>query len=220
MKKIQKKPPKVEPGVAVWILSYADMVTLLLTFFVVLFTLATVEEAKFRKLAAEVSRGFAGATAAGMTQTAAVVEVAEPTYGIRWDVAEEGTSFSQVKIIGNKITIGGKVAFDEGSSELRPEIRNILNHLGERMRGLRGRIDIRGHANLGEGKREMIDELDLSYRRARQVRDYLAKYCGVEERKMRVAGESYYRPEEEGVAGVRPPENRRVEIVNTEELSY
>jgi outer membrane protein OmpA-like peptidoglycan-associated protein len=127
--------------------------------------------------------------------------------------ADDGSS--TLGLPPDHITIGGKVAFEAGSSELKPEIRTILDRMGERMRGARGRIEIRGHAGLGEGKREMIDELELSWRRARQVRDYLVK-MGVDEYKIQVSVASPHRIDPTDAAA-RTRNVQGVEIINIAE---
>jgi chemotaxis protein MotB len=222
MKKMKKRVPPKTPSCEIWILSYADMVTLLLTFFVLLFSLSNIEVQKFKKYASVVRQGVGGERMGiiGEVPIAAVTAVADISYGLRWDVAQQGLDMLGVNISGNRITIGGKVAFDEDMSELNAAIAPQLRKIAQRLQGLRGRIEIRGHANRGEGRRRNLDEMELSFRRAVAVRDFLVKNGGVDERRIRVTSESYYRPEAEGVSGMPPPENRKVDIVHTEEMAY
>ncbi len=56
MKKRQKKP---EEGLPDWLGTYGDMVTLLLTFFIMLFSMATIEKAKFQEIAESFKGQFA-----------------------------------------------------------------------------------------------------------------------------------------------------------------
>ena len=65
-KKREEAPP---PGSPAWMSTYGDMVTLLLCFFVLLFSMSTIDAAKFEALASSLSQTFsiftAGSTAIG-----------------------------------------------------------------------------------------------------------------------------------------------------------
>jgi chemotaxis protein MotB len=56
-----------------WLVSYADMLTLLFVLFVVLFSMSSVDQKKFAELAAGLSQGF-GAQSAALTGTAAQLD--------------------------------------------------------------------------------------------------------------------------------------------------
>ena len=65
----KKKEDTPAPGSPAWMSTYGDMVTLLLCFFVLLFSMSTVDAAKFEALASSLSQTFsiftAGSTAIG-----------------------------------------------------------------------------------------------------------------------------------------------------------
>lgn len=65
----KKKEDTLAPGSPAWMSTYGDMVTLLLCFFVLLFSMSTVDAAKFEALASSLSQTFsiftAGSTAIG-----------------------------------------------------------------------------------------------------------------------------------------------------------
>ena len=211
--------PKVKKddvvGAPPWMVTYGDMMTLLLCFFILLYSMSTLEVIRFEQAAGSL-RANLGVMPQFQSEinTEAVTEFAEPTFGIRWEVAEPGVEVTSVRIEGTRITIGGKVAFDEGSYVLEDRIKSILRGLAERLRGLQGRIEIRGHANYKESA--VMDEMDLSYRRARAVRDYLIT-IKVDPHKMRVSGMSYFDPEAVDPSGRKTASNRHVTIVSTEE---
>src|SRR3954468_17780547 len=56
-----------------WLVSYADMLTLLFVLFVVLFSMSSVDQKKFAELAAGLSEGF-GAESAAFTGNAAILD--------------------------------------------------------------------------------------------------------------------------------------------------
>src|SRR5439155_13719442 len=49
-----------------WLLTYADMITLLMVLFIVLYSISQVDLAKFRQLKEGIKGGFGGASAAGL----------------------------------------------------------------------------------------------------------------------------------------------------------
>ena len=51
----RKKEPKSAPGTPAWMVTYGDMVTLLLTFFVLLFSFSSIDAAKWKQLVAAFS---------------------------------------------------------------------------------------------------------------------------------------------------------------------
>src|SRR5918997_2823531 len=73
-----------------WLVSYADMLTLLFVLFVVLFTMSSVDQKKFADLAAGLSEGFGAQTAAfsgsaaqldGPASQAVSISPAAPAHG-------------------------------------------------------------------------------------------------------------------------------------------
>lgn len=54
-----KKKQNVEEGLPEWMGTYGDMVTLLLTFFIMLFSMATIEEQKYKEIAQSLKGRFA-----------------------------------------------------------------------------------------------------------------------------------------------------------------
>ena len=65
----KRKPDEVKPGAPAWQSTFADLMNLLLCFFVLLFSMSTVDAQKFEMIAASFNQTFsiftAGATAIG-----------------------------------------------------------------------------------------------------------------------------------------------------------
>ena len=65
----KRKPEEVKPGAPAWQSTFADLMNLLLCFFVLLFSMSTVDAQKFEMIAASFSETFsifsAGASAIG-----------------------------------------------------------------------------------------------------------------------------------------------------------
>jgi flagellar motor protein MotB len=131
-------------------------------------------------------------------------------------------AFMRVKKIrdGLMFTIGGPASFEEASAELSPAVHGELEKLAVLLAGRTNKIVVRGHAArkyLPPGS-PWRDLDDLSYERARNVKDALVE-LGLDDRVFRVEAvgtREPARPRAHEPAEVG--ENRRVEVILTEQL--
>ncbi len=212
--------------------TYGDMMTLLLCFFVILVAISEVKEEKFHKVMESI-RQYLG------YENAAAVEPGDSSAGsiheqIRRVLNEQGSpnpegapvksALGQHVLVqtieeGYKITIGGKILFDEGSAELKPAACPSLDRLVDIIRGYRNKLEIRGHAAIEvlPADSPYKDLFDLAYARAKAVAEYIEK-AGIKARRIRLySGGAFDRPASnltyEGLAV-----NRSVVIIVSEEL--
>jgi flagellar motor protein MotB len=129
-----------------WLVSYSDLMSLLLCFFVMLFALSAVHEANFQS-ATESLRGGFGFFGIGSPTSKSV---AQPT--------------------GQKV--GGTILFDWGSDDLADSAKQELNEIYRQLLNTSDKVQIVGKAGLGEPS-AYRRELDLAYSRAIGVWDYL-----------------------------------------------
>jgi chemotaxis protein MotB len=112
-----------------------------------------------------------------------------------------------------RTTAGTIVYFDEGSSGLTPEAQAALKNLLPSLSGLIHKIDIRGHlspqSGVGQGRDDQL--WDLSYSRCMQVMDFLQS-LGIEPQRMRVSLAGPYEPLSLAPDEVTARKNARVEI--------
>ena len=107
----QKKPDEVKPGAPAWQSTFADLMNLLLCFFVLLFSMSTVDAQKFELIAASFSETFsifsAGATAIG-------------------DGMLISNGVSQLNMLDNYINSTGKAAESDELSDRLDEMQNKI----------------------------------------------------------------------------------------------
>jgi outer membrane protein OmpA-like peptidoglycan-associated protein len=122
----------------------------------------------------------------------------------------------EVEIIrpGQQAGTGGKVLFDAGQDTLTPRSISILDELLTRIKGYRLIMLVKGHASLDDFP-DGVDsqkQMDLSIRRAKVVQDYLVAH-GMAADVLRVEGCSVFEPvvQRQYGQGAHAP-NRRVEI--------
>lgn len=147
-----------------------------------------------------------------------------PTPGSKAHLEEQGAkgTDSEVQTIreGKRAAIGGRLLFDRGSGELTADTRNALEQIVARIRGHFNIVMIKGHSaldDLPEGT-PGPQLMELSLRRAQAVADFLISK-GVDAQVLRVQGCSTFEPinERAYTAEAQAP-NRRAEIEVTASL--
>lgn len=231
-----RRRKKAAAGVPEWVVTYGDMMSLLLTFFILLVSLSEIkDEDQYDEAVHAVQQAFgiiSGGGLAPMDEIPLNTVVEQLTETALYK--ERIRKLSQAEdpgIIGREITVkriregllfslGGRISFEPGSAELKPDGKAQLRRLADMIRGQTNKLEIRGHAAPGElAAGGAFDNLwDLSYARARAAMSYLAER-GIDARRMRLIGCADKEPM---VAGAYTDDeravNRRVELIVTEAL--
>lgn len=234
---IKKKPPPA--GAPEWVLTYGDMMSLLLCFFILLAAFADYEEGagstKNFEAAIESIHEALGVSTPGGRQLDPRVEFNTIIQKLKWaierrdertradtnEVGPRGKNFRMRRIRdGMEITIGGPVIFEPFSAELAPEGRAMLQDISDAVRGHRNKIEIRGHAAEEPRPADWTwdDAVNLSFQRARRAADELIAR-GLDPRAIRIVAAGANEPVKPGLYS--SPDlamNRRVEIVVRESL--
>ena len=227
---------KQSQGAPEWMVTYGDMVTLLLTFFVMLVSIANFEVVDDKFTAAVQSiRDALGMTGqvgkrvdanvdfhSMMHKLESIIPPQEPRN--RGDSQEEGVYGDQFRIRnirdGSEITLGGPLLFDPFSAELTQDGRQALENIGACLEGHRNKIEIRGHAADQPRPADWTckDAWQLSYARAVCVAQELVRR-GVDERSIRLVAAGASEPvATRAYDPNRFGDNRRVEIIIRESL--
>lgn len=172
-----------EPGAPGWIVTFSDLMSLLLTFFILLLSFSTISEDDFNQAmmslqgAFGVLPRFSGVVSMvprppqresdERTRTATRLQRRLQIEGLEKQVKVEYDALG-----GIKISVPNSVLFDAGSATLRPEAFPVLRSIGEVLAEMPDTfIEVRGHTDavpLAGGGR-FRDNYDLSYFRAHAV---------------------------------------------------
>ncbi|UCH62136.1 MAG: flagellar motor protein MotB [Fidelibacterota bacterium] len=222
-----------DEGLPEYFATFADMMTLLMTFFVLLFSMSSLDPVKIADMAAAMQENATGARAERRqikTQSQIRDEVLEAIEQTQMQDVAEVTHSPK----GTSITIDSRFAFESGSADLKSVIYPFLNSIIPIMmdRGTRFPIAVEGHTDNLPIPEAWTDRYpsnwELSAARAASV----VRYCierGVPGGKLRAVGFAEWVPagtnwadtrigvtEEDVQAGNSSPElqsqNRRVEI--------
>jgi chemotaxis protein MotB len=225
VRKRKIKQPK-QVGSPLWMTTYADMVTLLLCFFVLLYGISNVDAEKFRGLMSSLRGGFGildGTVVSdetGIFSSSSNIAV-EQLQGIEKQLSEfiefeglSGTVYIEHEDRGLVVRFADQVFFDLGKADLKPEAIEILTRLGPLLKDIPNPIRIEGHTdNLPISTARFPSNWELSTHRATSVIRYLVEELGFSPDKLSAAGYGEYRPIADNETPAGRALNRRVDIV-------
>jgi chemotaxis protein MotB len=112
-----------DEGEGNWLVSYADMMTLLVGFFVILLSFSTVDQQKYDKMKQAVTEEFGGTYQEPFTELTDQIKGTIDKMGM-------GDGFIIKKSAdGVEISLQGAVFFESGSADLRQQARDMLNQV-------------------------------------------------------------------------------------------
>ncbi len=189
-----------EPRVPGWVVTYGDMMSLLLTFFVLLISFSTIKEEDFEKAAASL-RGAFGVLKSPLTlidfqldtpqmqaqkfeDVAAKIEEYIRVQGRREDIKVRRTEE------GLKLTMQNPVLFDTGEDALKPEAVPILTDIAGLLSALSGNfLSVEGHTdNVPIRTERFPSNLELSAARALSVARFLIDRGGIDYKNVSMRG--------------------------------
>ena len=218
-----------------WIVTFSDIVSLLVTFFIMLLTWSTLETEKFEMIAGSL-QGALGVTSAATDRTALmrkdqlrtqrsdnqgtdeppdVKPAADPfefmTIRLKRELGE-AIDFEKIDT-GHRIRITAGSLFAAGSAELTPTCRRGLDALARALAPRYNPIRVEGHTDGSfRPSSRYPTAWALSVARAVTAARYLSR-AGVEPERLSVAGYGDHRPAFRGPSPALQARNRRVEIV-------
>ena len=225
------------PSAPFWLTTYGDMVTLLLTFFILMFAMSTIEERKFLQASASLA-----AALGVLEKNISVVgeeSMAIGTTGLSRDQIDMMGSMEEIsemfqeealadlaslEIVGPGqvvVRMGDEMLFDPGSSTLKPQARRVLRSIVGSIEGSTDRVWVEGHTdNIPMSTSEFRSNWDLSTARAVVVVRFLES-AGVEAEQLAAVGHSQYKPLADNSTAAGRKKNRRVELlISWDELAY
>ncbi len=204
-----------EEAPAAWYISWADMTTILLTFFILIFTFSTISKNKFIEATSSIQRAFGMPIQVGVPvrPDLAADRTAEEIHEM---VQKESLVGVLVQDFGDRVIIAmdTDVAFEAGRAELTPEGSTILDRLRPALEKAPGEIRVEGHTcdlPVAAGS-PFGDNWGLSTSRAVRVLEQLVA-AGIPARRIGAAGYGDQRPRVPNDGEENRRKNRRVEFV-------
>jgi chemotaxis protein MotB len=202
---VEEDPPL---GVPEWVVTFGDMMSLLLTFFIMLVSMSEVKkEEQYQAMVESIRQQFgyeksinALIPGVGKPRNSHVDKLATMGRAMRFNTMKGGDKVKapvgdhpRVTIIreGNKTAVGTAILFDDAQgADLSNDNRRTLDQQLGQLAGKAQKIEIRGHTSRRPPDRNFRDNWDLAYARCRSTAAYLIEK-GIEPERLRlfVAGE-------------------------------
>lgn len=235
---MRKKKKKESSGAPAWMATFSDLMTLLLTFFILLYSISSVDENKFIDVANGL-RDVLTNSSKSVIDLGENAEIDVPEDEVEEEIDEdemtEEEKMQQLKAIieeyvqaqgltdsvevnineiGVQIDIKDKLLFEVGKADLKDEAFGILNKLGQKFNELPNEIMVEGHTdNVPINTSQFDSNWELSSSRAINVVRYLAEKQGVDPKRMKAVGHGEYDPKVPNTSVENRQLNRRVNIV-------
>ena len=224
----RQKEQKLETaGMMRWLLTYADVITLMLALFIILFAMSTISRVKVQEFARSVSGGFdntssvnqppnGGTNASQSFNSNSSIPLIQKHLQqfIRKNRLE---SQVQVRVDNRGLVVtllSDKSYYNSGSAQLRPEAKVILKGVYGFLKRTTNLIRVEGNTdNIPIRTSRYPSNWDLSTARAVNVVRYLVEKEGLNPTRVSAAGYGEFRPRTPNVTAQQRQQNRRVDIV-------
>jgi chemotaxis protein MotB len=218
-----------------WLVSYADFITLLFAFFVVMYSISSVNEGKFRTVSesikaalnpvvspASTSLPFTIGENKAVTVKPTIEGAKEPAVRRLRKIMRSLNDVTQIEIVQLQeltngdlvLTLPDAVLFPSGKSTLRPEALSFLQAISEVLIELDRHVRVEGHTdNVPSSTVQFPSNWELSATRAVTVVRVLSEQYGVPANHLTAVGYADSRSLTDNLTPENRAKNRRVEIV-------
>ena len=218
-----------------WLVSYADFITLLFAFFVVMYSISSVNEGKFRTVSESIKAALNPIVSPSNTPVPftigpnkplslkpAIEGAKEPAVRRLRQILHSLQNETQLEIIQLKeltngdivLTLPDTVLFRSGESNLRPEARPFIQAISEVLIELDRHVRVEGHTDNVPIHTDCLDDnWDLSAMRATAVVRMLQTKFSVAPSRLTAGGRSEYVPKTSNETADSRSINRRTEII-------
>ena len=240
------KVKRVKDNSERWLLTYADLMNLLLILFILLYTMSKIDMAKYQTVAASLRAALGDSTSTGQVigegggaPSLIYIDGQDPSPVVEAQMEEqqlEGIKGGITKVIqmeglvdevdvtaeerGIVISIEERVLFKSGSADLEPESKQTIEKLGKVLLAVPGKmIRVEGHTdNVPISSSRFPDNQELSTARANSVWRILVNNVGISPKSISATGYGEYRPKKPNDTEENRAQNRRVDIAILKEV--
>jgi chemotaxis protein MotB len=221
-----------------WLATFSDTMTLLLTFFILLYSFSTVDAGKFKQIAAALQSVLTGQAGSSIidydleTGDVPIVGESPDNSDIPLDKGKENEMmYEQVKEFVEKnkleavvrikedsrgviIELRDSVLFDSGRANIREDSKPILEKISSLLSTLPNEINVEGHTdNVPMKNYKFESNWELSTARAGSVLRYFVEKKGIKPNRFMASGYGEFRPLVPNDSEENRAMNRRVSIL-------
>ncbi|MGB9679633.1 MAG: OmpA/MotB family protein [Thermoanaerobacteraceae bacterium] len=209
-----------------WLLTYADMITLLLIFFIVMYTISNINAQKFSQVASSLSKTFTGTdyiigdysgksiVPGNMEKKSNLGDVQNQVNAFIKENNLQGMVSDYIDERGLVISLQDSLLFDLGSADVHQDEKQVLVKIGTMLKDLPNQIRIEGFTdNLPIHNNKFDSNWELSVIRATNVLKILIQDSGISPNRISAIGYGEFRPVAPNDTEDNRKLNRRVDIV-------
>lgn len=223
-----------------WLATLADMFSILLIFFILMFAISSVDSKKFANVMQSINKALGGNLAALQPpppEAPALPPDFDPTVlleNLKHSVQVEKQTFSKLRDhlesfiteqqLQDKFLLMDEndalvliaqdaLMFDSGSAEIKEEVWANLRKIAVILKQLPNEIIVGGHTDdvpIRSGR--FSSNWELSVMRATNVIHFLIEQCGIDSTRISAAGYAYFKPRY-SLASADRGKNRRIEVL-------
>ncbi|MDA0745097.1 MAG: OmpA family protein [bacterium] len=218
--------PKGLPG---WLATFGDLMSLLLTFFVLLlsFSTTTVTQLNSAMGALQGALGMLSGepelslpirqslprTEGNLSQAEVIAKAASEMEEAVEEAGLQGDVMLEESSTGIVIRVDNKLFFGTGESDLKPSALSVLDKLAKILKPLPNQVNVQGHSdNQSINTEQYASNWELSGMRALQVARHFIQKGNISPDRIWITGYSQYRPLVPNTTEENRRKNRRVEI--------
>ncbi len=200
-------------GIPEWVVTFGDMMSLLLTFFIMLVSMSEMkQDKKYQAMVESMQRQFGhqnmpDSVSPGdhKSRTSEFRVLSTMGRAKKKDTHNGGVDTKapvgeeeRVRIVrpGGNTAIGTVVFFYDGTLELSDDAKAALDEQSKLLSGKPQKIEVRGHTaqQLATHGAAPLDSMDLAYRRCRNVMLYLTEVHGIAPERIRLSSAGAWEP--------------------------
>ncbi|OPY03920.1 MAG: Motility protein B [Syntrophorhabdus sp. PtaB.Bin184] len=228
----RKRKPEEQENLERWLITYSDLITLLLAFFIMMYTFSKHDSEKYRELTGHLKSIFTGGSSvasAGARTGNIPFDVSLKTPAAADDVKEkleekirklEDTDSLGKKISvitderGIVIRVLDEAFFDLGKADLKARAKRTLDTIAPIIGAVNNPLRVEGHTDdIPISTAEFRSNWELSVRRATEVVRYLIEKHDLSPRRISAVGYAEYHPVAPNDTAENRSRNRRIEII-------
>lgn len=218
-------------GSPAWMTTFGDLMTLLLVFFVLLYSFSVMDLQKFQGFMSALQNQL-GVMDGGKTISESQVmdqgmrgerfnpsrmnlnRIMQNMQGFIAENKLEEKVHVEMTDRGLVIRMTGEILYDLGEAVIKPEGKEVLDEIGRNIQGITNNVKVDGHTdNLPINNSDYPSNWELSTARAVRVIKYFIENMSIMPGRLSAAGYSMYRPLKENTNPNNRAVNRRVEVV-------
>ncbi|MEO5377877.1 MAG: flagellar motor protein MotB [Magnetococcus sp. DMHC-6] len=225
------KCPPCKKGAPAWLLTFGDMMSLLLTFFILLISMSTMDKIKFKEAAGSLQNAFGlqriqqinplptgeDLISTEFQQELIIVHLKEKLEVVLENTVDAGEAELINMEEGFLLRLNNQALFLPESAVLRPEAKSTLAQIANLVKTTANLIRVEGHTSIDPPPAIYPNNWVRSANEAATIVDFFVKEGSLDPARLQVRGMGQYMPVADNDTKEGREKNHRIEIMISKE---